>query len=123
MQNNQIVYSKSVALQLINRGFECIDIQLGTRDKKPVYYFDITDEFTKAFNEIVYSRQAIQLKLRRDELEMIIRSLSSQQLIFSMDAETIKADKDKVIKLIDVLSRLVKAESKAIEIEDDDVIG
>lgn len=54
---------------------------------------------------------------------MIIRSLSSQQLIFSMDAETIKADKDKVIKLIDVLSRLVKAESKAIEIEDDDVIG
>lgn len=62
MSNNQVVFSRSVCLQLINKGFECIDIQIGIRDKKPVYYFDITDDFTKAFDEIVYSRQAIQLK-------------------------------------------------------------
>lgn len=121
MSNNQIVFSRSVCLELINRGFLCIDIQIGNRDKKPVYVFESTDAFKKVFDEIVYSRQAIKATLRRDELEMIIRSLSSQQLIFAMDAETIKADKDKVTRLIDVLSRLVKDETKAIE--DDDLIG
>lgn len=123
MSNNQVVFSKTVALNLINKGFLCIDVQIGNRDKKPVYIFELTDDFTKAFNEIVYSRQALKVTLRRDEVETLIRSLTSQQIIFTMDVDSSKADKDKVSKLIDVLSHSVKAESKIVECEDDDVIG
>lgn len=118
-----IVFSRAIALQLVNHGFLVVDIQPSKRDGKPVYIFDSTEEFNKLFDELVYNRQCIQLKLRRDELELIVKSLASQKIILSMDADSSKEEKDKVNKLIDVLTHITKSSSKVVESEDDDLIG
>ncbi len=93
--DKMVIYSRKVALELVNKGFLIVRTEIGEKTGKIVYLFNKTEEFDKAFNEIMHGRKKYSLNLLREEIDIIVKSLGSQITI-----EKLNGNKDESERLL-----------------------
>ncbi len=105
------IYNKDFALDLINSGgYSVIDIVINEKDGRPSYIFEETPEFLYTFNVLMQYRKSYLVKLKKDEIDLIIQALGTFSTMSRMDK--CSEDADKAGRIIEMLNFKVNSDNK-----------